>query len=111
MPSGYPPRPTSFTATKIVRFDREYKDLPHLLVDSRSLDERFLKDLPKPVWDSVATALQRKLSDQAIRAAVRQMPRQHYTRNGAKLTRILRARRNRLPGAADRFFNLLHRGS
>lgn len=108
---GLLPRLAGLLVPKIVRFDREYKDLPHLLVDSRSLDKRFLKDLPKPVWDSVVTALQRKLSDQAIRAAVRQMPRQHYTRNGAKLTRILRARRNRLPRAADRFFNLLHWGS
>lgn len=108
---GLLPRLAGLVVPKIVRFDRAYKDLPDLLVDARSLDEKFLKNLPKPVWDSVATALQRKLSDQVIHAAVRQMPRGHYARSGARLARTLRARRNRLPHAADRFFKLLHQDS
>src|SRR5260370_10551875 len=74
---------------------------------SRIVDRRLLADLEKPVWDSVATALQARLSDSAIERAVRALPPEQYQRDGSWMTRTLKARRDGLHTQADRFYHLL----
>jgi hypothetical protein len=87
----------------VVRFDAEYRDLEGLLEKARPLDTRLLCGLPPTVWDSVTRNLITSLTDQVIDNAVRQMPSEYVQADGARLTAILRARRDRLPAAASQF--------
>jgi hypothetical protein len=92
---------------KIVRFDTVYRDLPGLLVKSRTLDRRLLCTVPAAEWDSVAARLVDALDDPAIAAAIHRMPREWIARS-ASLESTLRARRDRLPAAARHFRQHLH---
>src|SRR3989449_6740445 len=56
-----------------------------LPIYGRALDRRLLVDLEKPVWDSVAGALQARLPDSVIDAAVRRVPPADYARDRARL--------------------------
>src|SRR2546422_6588463 len=55
-----------------------------LPIYGRALDRRLLVDLEKPVWDSVAGALQARLPDSVIDAAVRRVAPQDYSRDGGR---------------------------
>ncbi|HET6230109.1 MAG TPA: BamA/TamA family outer membrane protein [Longimicrobiaceae bacterium] len=92
---------------KLVTFERTYpKSLIGLLENPQRLDRRILSDLPRPVWDSVVTVMQARLSDAVIARAVRSMPPEWYARSGAELESRLRARRDELPEAAERFYRI-----
>src|SRR5260370_3965633 len=73
------------------------------------LDRRLLVELERPVWDSLAVALQQRLTDSVSDGAVHRMPAEYYARNGAELARALKRRRDQLPEAARRYYALLAR--
>lgn len=96
------------TATpKLVVFDDRYASIYGMTQTAQRLDRRLLAELSRPVWDSVARALQVKLSDPAIERAVRQLPPEYYARGGHQLVERLRARRAALPEAAASFYRQL----
>lgn len=94
---------------ELVGFRERYPRIFRLAWTGRALDRRFLTDLERPVWDSTARALQVRLSDPVIEAAVRQLPPEYFALNGDDLARALRSRRNQLPEAAAQFYALLAR--
>jgi hypothetical protein len=92
-------------APVLVKFD----DTPNaagLAPEPRGFDARLLGQLEKPVWDSVARALQARITDSVIDAAARAMPAP-YRSSSAELTQVLRNRRDALPKTADEFYRLL----
>lgn len=89
---------------KAVRFDERIEDLSGLLINSWPLDRRLLSELERPAWDSVAADLHARLTDSVIERAVRQLPAAWYERSGARVAKTLRARRERLPEVARRFY-------
>src|SRR6058998_427968 len=91
----------------LVGFGDRYPAMIGLTWDGRALDRRLLVDLEKPVWDSVAGALHARLPDSVIDAAVRRLPPEYYARDGARLSRALKRRRDLLRAASDRFYALL----
>ena len=91
----------------LVGFGDRYPAMVGLTWDGRALDRRLLVDLEKPVWDSVAQALQARLADSVIDAAARQVPPEYYARDGARLSHALKRRRDLLRTASDRFYALL----
>ena len=104
---GFLPWLARFYQPDVVGFGDGYPDMVGLTWDARVLDRRLLVDLEKPVWDSIAAALQGWLSDSVIAAAVHRIPPEYYARDGARLTRALKLRRDGLRLAADRFYALL----
>jgi hypothetical protein len=72
----------------------------------KGFDGRLLGELTKPVWDSVARALQVRVTDSVINASVRAMPRE-YQATAPRVAAILRKRRAALPAAADEYYRLL----
>ena len=84
-----------------------YDHLLGTIENATPLDRLLLSDLPRPVWDSVAVALQARLSDGTIAAAVRQMPPAYRERSAERIEHTLRARRDLLPEAAARFYDHL----
>jgi len=91
----------------IVSFGDRYPDLVGLTWNGRALDRRVLNDLEKPVWDSVAAALQAGLSDTVIDRAVHRLPPEYYARDGNRLAQALKRRRDGLRQMANRYYALL----
>ncbi|MEP6493532.1 MAG: hypothetical protein ABJF01_12685 [bacterium] len=72
----------------------------------RDFDARLLAGLEKPVWDSVALALQARITDSVIDAATRAMPIE-YQASAPRLVSVLKNRRAKLPTLSDEFYRLL----
>jgi hypothetical protein len=90
-----------------VQFEGEYPSLTGLTLQAEPLDRRLLSDLPRETWDSVAVALQARLTDGAIDRAVRAMPPEYHAREGASMRAKLIERRQALPGIARAFYKRL----
>ncbi|TFG45025.1 MAG: hypothetical protein E4H41_06160 [Gemmatimonadales bacterium] len=88
----------------LARFQGRY---PHALtgVPDQAAAFRFLVgSLGRPAWDSIASALQVKLTDSVISTAVSTMPAPYLTQIGPKIEKVLRERRDNLPIAVGRMF-------
>jgi hypothetical protein len=97
------------TTPQIVNFGNAYPSIFGLTWNGRELDRRFLMELEKPVWDSVATSLQTRISDSVIDAAVSAMPTEYRVIDGSRMAHALKRRRDDLKQTADRFYRLLAR--
>jgi hypothetical protein len=92
---------------QVVGFDDDYPSLFRLTLAGQVLDRRLLMGLERHVWDSTAAALQAQLTDSVIDRAVERLPAEYRGGSGARLARALRRRRDHLPEAARRFYQLL----
>ncbi|HEV7595458.1 MAG TPA: hypothetical protein VGO33_10695, partial [Gemmatimonadaceae bacterium] len=90
----------------LVTFESAYPDPSALFANAIEFDRRTLGSLEKPVWDSVAISLQQRITDQVIYNAIAGLPPQ-YAKNSLVLAAKLRARRDRLRAAADRYYGEL----
>jgi hypothetical protein len=95
------------TAPQLTNFGADYPYIPGATWNGRDLDRRFLVELGWPVWDSVAGALQARLSDSVITRALRALPPEHYRLEGDRLGSELRSRRDRLREAARIYYRML----
>lgn len=93
----------------IVNFGEKYPRMDGLTYAARDADRYLLTDLKKSDWESIAMDLQSCLTDSVIEAAVTRLPPEYYRLDGSRLRGWLKARRDRLPEAADRFYRLLAR--
>ncbi len=71
------------------------------------LDRRFLVEIERTSWDSVAYDLQRRLTDSVIDASVANMPVEHFELIGPQLAATLKERRDRIPQAAAEFYRIV----
>ncbi len=95
------------TTPQLVNFGERYPNMLGLTWNGRELDRRVLVELEWPAWDSVATTLQKRLTDAVIDSAVSQMPRTFRRIDGMRMAHALKSRRDLLGVAADRFYRLL----
>ncbi len=98
---------TGFYQPQVVGFGDDYPSIWRLTFAGQVPDRRFLVELERPAWDSVAKAFQARLTDSVIDAAVRRLPREYDERSGAGLARALKRRRDHLPDIAARYYSLL----
>ncbi len=96
-----------FVVPKLIAFDSTYPSLKGLTLNSVMLDRRLLSGLERPVFDSVARALQARLDDRVISRAVAQLPPSYSVADTARLAGKLRARRTGLPDIAAKFYRSL----
>ena len=92
---------------QLVKFGPSYAGMLGQTWNGRDLDRRFLVPLEWPVWDSVATALQSRLTDEVIESAAAQLPPSYVPLDSARLADALKQRRDELPEAARRFYRHL----
>lgn len=95
------------TYPQLVNFGYNYPRIRGATFNGRELDRRLLESLDRPVWDSVAHDLQRRLTDPVIDSAVRRLPVQEFRLAGDNLIYWLRHRRDELPEVAERFYRYL----
>ncbi len=94
---------------RLVEFDEEYPSVVALTYSARFTDRRFLAELDWPQWEQVLGDLIGRLGDEAIDEAVRALPPPLHERVGRALAARLGARRDRLPGFARSFYDMLSR--
>jgi hypothetical protein len=94
---------------RLVDFEDEYPSILGLTWQARFLDHRHLSGLEWHDWEAVVADLRQNLTDSAIDDAVRRLPPEFYRLEGPELARHLKARRDRLPQAARRFYAILAR--
>lgn len=90
-------------------FKESYPSIAGLTYTGRELDRRFLVELERAAWDSVATRVAQMLTDDLIQGAVRRQPAEMYAVGGAVLVDDLMQRRDALTHAAGEFYELLAR--
>ncbi len=92
---------------QLVEFSSSYPNMNGLTWNGRVVDRRLLGALEWPVWDSVTTELQGRLTDPVIDAAVQRLPAEFRERNAEWLSVALKRRRDDWPAAARSFYRLL----
>jgi len=90
----------------LVTFDAEYSDPSSVFANAMEFDRRMLASLDKSVWDSVATSLMQRITDPVIDNAVGALPPQ-YANGSRRLAARLKARRDGLRAASDRYYDHL----
>lgn len=103
---GLFPSVSGWFAHSLVGFSEDYPQLVELTWSGRHLDRRFLNELEKKDWDSIANFLKSKLTNEVIMNAVRQMPPEMFAKKGMTLFKMLENRRNHLKDASDEFFEV-----
>ena len=96
-------------APKFQTFDGDYGRLVGLVSQAEFIDQRGLLRLSRADFRRTALALQARLTDAVLATAARQLPPAVYALEGERLLRNLRARRDALPEAAGKFYEVLAR--
>ena len=92
---------------RLVRFSQDVPNVGGVTRSAWDIDRPFLVELEKPIWDSVVTAVQRRLTDSVIAAAVERMPPEQVRLFGEEMTEQLKARRDRLQETADQLYRIV----
>ncbi len=95
------------SAPQFVSFGRKYPGMLGLTWNGRDLDRRFLVGLEASVFDSVAKDLQSKLTDAVIESAAAALPAAYRPLDSTRLADALKARRDKLPEAARKYYDHL----
>jgi hypothetical protein len=93
--------------TQFEDFSDNFYDMTSLTFQGRFVDRRLLVSLDKQTWDSAASVVVSKLTDDVIERAVRNLPPEYYQIKGDWLAKALKSRRNNLKRAADEYYSLL----
>ena len=105
--TGILPSIAEYYTKQLASFGAAYPSIEKLTFSGRYVDRRFLVGLEKPDWEAVTAELMARLSNAAITDAVRHLPKEWYAKAGEEVTRMLLARRDRLPQASEEFYRLL----
>jgi hypothetical protein len=92
-----------FALPALITFRSEYPDPQHLFANAGEFDRRMLASLDRSVWDSVATSLMQRITDQVIDNGLAALPPEHAS-SSRELAVKLRARRDGLRGVADTYY-------
>lgn len=95
-------------APSIVHFDSTFPPVSARFHNALEFDRRLLAGLEKPVWDSVAAYVARRMTDSVLQASVRATPPE-FTASSSVILAKLKARRDRLREAASEYYLYLAR--
>jgi hypothetical protein len=95
------------SAPQLVNFGPDYAGMLGQTWNGRDLDRRLLVPLERSDWDSVAAALQSRLTDEVIESAAARLPPSYVPIDSARLADALKERRDELPEAARDFYRHL----
>lgn len=94
-------------APQLVNFGPRYPRTVGATWNGRDLDRELLVSLERPAWRAHAERLQGLLTDEVLERAVAVLPAPWAALEGAELLAGLRARRDRLPAMAERYYEHL----
>ncbi|MBN2732707.1 MAG: BamA/TamA family outer membrane protein [Balneolaceae bacterium] len=88
-------------------FDEDIRDMAGLNKTAAFFDRWFMNELSKDEWVSIAEQLQQSLTDSVIVQAVEEWPEPIRELNGETFIKKLKARRDKMPEFARRYYNIL----
>lgn len=88
-------------------FQEDTRDIQGLSRNARWFDRSFLTEKDKNQWLAMADSLKHELTNEVIESAVRTWPKEIYDLHGEDIIRKLKARRDRLPEFAARYYKYL----
>ena len=94
-------------ARKFNSFSPKIKDVKALMINASFIDERLLHELSRDEWVAIAEDFQRKLTDDVIEKAVKNLPPPIYTLKGMRIVQNLKNRRDQLSEVAEEMYELL----
>ncbi|OKL41363.1 hypothetical protein [Pontibacter flavimaris] len=94
-------------ARKLHTYDDDFSDVKAYMINAAFIDQRLLNELPLKDWQRIATDMQQQLTDAVINEAVQKLPPPVYTLVGSEISQNLKSRRNLLPEAAKKMYELL----
>jgi Omp85 superfamily domain len=106
---GIGPTLAEYITPQFVHFDYDYPPIEDITWSGRYIDRRFLTELTRTEWDSVASFVVNKLTDQIIEAAVATLPAEHYDIVADEIIGKLKTRRNSLADYAKEYYNLINK--
>ncbi len=90
-------------------FEEEYPGIKYITWNGRYVDRKFLTQLDKPTWDSVATFIKTKITDEVIEEALSVLPQNIYDLSAKEIIRKLKVRRDNLHKISDKFYELINK--
>jgi hypothetical protein len=90
-----------------LKFEKEYASIGAWSKNGWDVDRYLLTDIEKQEWMAIARDVQSRVTDSAIDEALRSMPPEYFALRGAEMAATLRARRDALPEAAERYYRTL----
>lgn len=90
-------------------FDEHYGDLIGLNFNGAALDRRLTSSLTREDWIEIADSVRIGVTDEVIEQAIRKWPEPVFEYHGEDIIRILKARRDKLPDVASKYYKILAR--
>lgn len=97
--------------TQIEGYGKNYPRIYDLSWNGRYVDRRFLPEATKKQYDSIAVLIQKNISDDIIKNAVKKLPQNLYKKEGAYLTSMIISRKNQLRDIVDEYYELINQTS
>lgn len=92
---------------QLVKFKGSFPGMEGMTWNGREMDRILLSELELPVWEEIAKDVQSRVTDDVIEKAFHRMPAEYYDLSGEEIKRALKQRRDKLPGAAKKFYRHL----
>ncbi|NDK54297.1 hypothetical protein [Pontibacter fetidus] len=96
-----------FMARKLETFSSDFSDVKAYMINAKFIDERLLNELTAADWQEIANQMQAALTDNVIESAVKDLPPPIYKFIGKDIATNLKSRRNLLPEAARKMYEIL----
>ena len=94
---------------RLVFWGERYPSITGLTRNAWDIDRTYLVGMSRARWLSTVSDVQRRLSDEVVASAVRELPPEHFAQAGADLEHALRQRRDDLTAAADELYRIVFR--
>jgi hypothetical protein len=98
-----------FVLPKFQNFGDDIDNIKGLNLNAQHFDRWFINELSREEWMDIARQMQQSITDSAITAAVGKWPEAIRQLDGPSFIKKLKARRDRLPDFAGRYYDLLMR--
>ena len=92
---------------KFQSFEEDVRDMKGLNYNARHFDRRFLTEMSRQDWLTVADTLQRRITDEVIERAVKQWPDTIYELRGEQVIHKLKVRKDKLKEWAVEYYEIL----
>jgi len=94
--------------TQIEGYGENYPRLYDLSWNGRYVDRKFLPQATKRQYDSIATLIQSKITDDIIVNSVKKLPEEWYKLEGKHLIEMIESRRDKLREITDEYYELVN---
>ncbi len=94
--------------TQIEGYGENYPRIYDLSWNGRYVDRKFLPEATKKQYDSIATLIQTKITDEIIVNSVKKLPPEWYKLEGKHLIGMIKSRRDKLKKITDEYYELVN---